>query len=103
MKLSYKLLCVWILMVCGGMASGQMAAGQGASGRMDASQKASDRTTFGHQASGRRGGYTIQAHIEGQGEYKLKYSYATAAGRVEDTPRAVNGDQIVFKGHVDEP
>ena len=57
----------------------------------------------GQQASGRRSGFTIQAHIEGQGAYKLSYSYATAGGRVEDTPRLVNGDQLIFKGHVDEP
>jgi thiol-disulfide isomerase/thioredoxin len=73
MDLSYKSLYACLLLVCSQMALGQP------------------------------GGYTIQANILGQGNYKLSYSYATAGGRVEDTPRSANGDHIDFAGHVDEP
>jgi thiol-disulfide isomerase/thioredoxin len=57
----------------------------------------------GHLALGQQKGYVIHAHIRGQGDYKLSFSYATPAGRLTDTPVAVTGDRITFKGSLTEP
>lgn len=48
-------------------------------------------------------GYTIDAHIKGQGSYKLTVMHQTPTGRQSDTPQVVSADHFRFAGKVSGP
>lgn len=48
-------------------------------------------------------GYTVNAHIKGEGNYKLSISYIAGGNRVTDTPQVTGKDRFRFSGKLNEP